>query len=305
MKEAEKKGYHLKKIKSVAGRKKNRNVRKPNRSRGGDLFILSILVLFGMFFAYPLVFAINNAFKPLNEIFLFPPRLFVQQPTMANFQDLFVIMGQSWVPFSRYMFNTIFITFVGTVGHLLVASMGAYVISKYTFPGSRMFFKVVIITLMFSGHVTAIPNFLILAQLGWIDTYLAVIIPAFAMPMGFFLMKQFMDTIPNTLIEAAKIDGANEGRIYLTIVMPLVKPAWLTGMIFSVQALWNTTAGNLIYTEQLKTLPFALQQIVGGGIARAGVGAAVTLFMMIVPLTLFIVAQSNILKTMASSGIKE
>ena len=210
---AEKKGYHSKKIKVFAGRKrKNRNVRRPNRSRGGDLFIIAMLVLFGMFFAYPLVFAINNAFKPLNEIFLFPPRLFVQQPTMANFQDLFVIMNRSWVPFSRYMFNTIFITFVGTVGHLLVASMGAYVISKYTFPGSRGFFRVVIVTLMFSGHVTAIPNFLILAQLGWIDTYLAVIIPAFAMPMGFFLMKQFMDTIPNTLIEAAKIDGANEGE---------------------------------------------------------------------------------------------
>jgi len=282
-----------------------KNITRPNRSRGGDIFIWVMLAIFGAFFAWPLVFAINNAFKPLNEIFLFPPRLFVMQPTFANFQDLFVIMSRSWVTFSRYIFNTVFITVVGTAGHLFISSMGAYAISKYEFPGSKRFFNIVIVTLMFSGHVTAIPNFLILAGFGWIDTYLAIIIPAFAMPLGFFLMKQFMDTVPDVLIEAGKIDGANEFYIYGRLVVPLVKPAFLTGTIFSVQALWNTTAGNLIHTEQLKTLPFALQQIVGGGIARAGVGAAVTLVMMIVPLTLFIFAQSNIIKTMANSGIKD
>ncbi|MCL2285982.1 MAG: carbohydrate ABC transporter permease [Firmicutes bacterium] len=282
-----------------------RAIRKPNRSRGGDIFIICILCIFGFFFAFPLVFAINNAFKPLNEIFLFPPRLFVINPTLTNFQDLFIIMSRSWVTFSRYIFNTVFITVVGTVGHLTLASMGAYAISKYVFPGSKLFFSVVIVTLMFSGHVTGIPNFLILSRLGWIDTYFAVIIPAFAMPLGFFLMKQFMDTVPDSLVESAKIDGASEWMIYSRIIMPLVKPAWLTGMIFCVQALWHTTAGTLIYTEQLKTLPFALGQIMGGGIARAGVGAAVTLFMMIVPITLFIIAQSNVLRTMASSGIKE
>ena len=289
-------------------RKRNKaanNVRRPNRSIGGDIFIWCVLAIFGAFFAYPLVFAINNAFKPLNEIFLFPPRLWVQQPTLNNFEDLFIIMSRSWVTFSRYIFNTVFITVVGTAGHLTLSSLGAYAISKYEFPGSKLFFKLIITTLLFSGHVTAIPNFLILSQLGMIDTYFAIILPAFAMPLGFFLMKQFIDTIPNTLIEAGKIDGANEFRIYWQLCMPLVKPAWLTGMIFSVQALWNTQAGNLIYTEQLKTLPFALQQIVNDGVARAGVGAAVTLVMMAVPLTLFIVSQSNILATMASSGIKE
>ena len=286
-------------------RKPSRAVRKPNRSRGGDIFIIFVLCVFGAFFAWPLVFAINNAFKPLPELFLFPPRLFVINPTLANFQDLFVIMSRSWVPFTRYISNTFFITIVGTVGHLTIASMGAYAISKYTFIGSKIFFSVVLVTLMFSPAVTGIPNFLILSRLGWIDTYWAVIVPAFAMPLGFFLMKQFIDTVPDSLMESAKIDGANEWNIYSRIIMPLVKPAWLTGMIFSVQALWNTTAGALIHTEQLKTLPFALQQIIGGGIARAGVGAAVTLFMMIVPITLFIIAQSNIMRTMANSGIKE
>ncbi|MDR2701496.1 MAG: carbohydrate ABC transporter permease [Spirochaetaceae bacterium] len=285
--------------------KKRFSNRRLNRSFGGDAFIIAILVIFGLFFAYPLVYAINNAFKPLNEIFLFPPKLFVRQPTLNNFQDLFIIMSKSWVTFSRYIFNTVLITAVGTAGLIVVASMGAYVISKYRFPGSKVFFNLVIITLMFSGYVTAIPNYLVMTKLGWVDTYLSVIVPAFAMPMGFFLLKQFIDTIPDSLLEAAKVDGAKEGHIFLWVVLPMIKPAWLTVMIFSVQSLWNARASNFIYSEQLKTLPYALSQIISGGIARAGVGAAVTLFVMIVPLVMFIFAQSNVLQTMANSGIKE
>ncbi|MDR1686989.1 MAG: carbohydrate ABC transporter permease [Clostridiales bacterium] len=279
--------------------------RRANRSRGGDGFIFTILAAFGVFFAYPLVYAINNAFKPLNEIFLVPPALFVKSPTMNNFADLFILMSRSWVSFSRYIFNTMFITVAGTIGLIVFASMGAYVVSKYPFPGSKKFFNLVVTTLMFTGYVTAIPNYLIVSGLGWVDTYRSVVIPAFAMPMGFFLLKQFIDTIPDTLIEAAKIDGGTEGWIFLKIIMPLIKPAWLTVMIFSIQALWNARASNFIYKEQLKTLPFALGQILGGGIARAGVGAAVTLFVMIVPLAAFMVTQSNVIATMANSGIKE
>ncbi|MCL2270920.1 MAG: carbohydrate ABC transporter permease [Treponema sp.] len=292
-------------VKTVKKRKKLIGGRRLNRSYGGDVFIFIILTVFGLFFAYPLVYAINNAFKPLNEIFLFPPRLWVRQPTLNNFQDLFIIMSKSWVTFSRYIFNTVLITAVGTVGLIIFASMGAFVISKYRFPGSKAFFSLVIVTLMFSGYVTAIPNYLVMTRLGWVDTYLSIIVPAFAMPIGFFLLKQFIDTIPDTLLEAAKVDGAKEWRIFIWIILPMIKPAWLTVMIFSVQNLWNTRASNFIYSEQLKTLPYALSQIILGGIARAGVGAAVTLFVMVVPLVMFILAQSNVLQTMASSGIKE
>ena len=279
--------------------------RRLNRSYGGDAFIFSILTIFGIFFAFPLVFSINHAFKPLNEIFLFPPNVFVRNPTLNNFQDLFIIMSKSWVTFSRYIFNTVFVTAIGTAGLIIVASMGAFVVSKYKFPGAKLFFSGVIITLMFSGYVTAIPNYLVMAKLRWVDTYLAIIIPAFAMPMGFFLLKQFIDTIPDTLLEAATVDGAKEFRIFVWIVLPMIKPAWLTVMIFSVQSLWNARASNFIYSEQLKTLPYALSQIITAGVARAGVGAAVGLFVMIVPLLMFIFAQSNVLQTMASSGIKE
>ncbi|MCL1932023.1 MAG: carbohydrate ABC transporter permease [Treponema sp.] len=279
--------------------------RRLNRSYGGDVFIFTLLTVFGVFFAFPLVYNINHAFKPLNEIFLFPPNIFVRRPTLNNLQDLFIMMSKSWVTFSRYIFNTVFITAVGTAGMIIVASMGAFVVSKYKFPGAKVFFNGVIITLMFSVYVTAIPNYLVMARLGWVDTYLSVIVPAFAMPIGFFLLKQFIDTIPDTLLEAAKVDGAKEWRIFLYIILPMIKPAWLTVMIFSVQNLWNLRASNMIYSEQLKTLPYALSQIILGGIARAGVGAAVTLFVMIVPLVMFIMAQSNVLQTMASSGIKE
>jgi len=279
--------------------------RRLNRSYGGDAFIFTILTIFGLFFVFPLVFNINHAFKPMNEIFLFPPNIFVRSPTMNNFQDLFVIMSKSWVTFSRYIFNTVFLTAVGTAGLIVFASMGAFVVSKYNFPGSKIFFQGVIITLLFSAYVTAIPNYLIMARLGWVDTYMSVIVPAFAMPMGFFLLKQFIDTIPDTLLEAAKVDGAREFRIFIWIILPMVKPAWLTVMIFSVQNLWNTRAQTFIYSEQLKTLPYALSQIATAGIARAGVAAAVTLFIMIVPLVMFVFAQSNVLQTMASSGIKE
>jgi ABC-type glycerol-3-phosphate transport system permease component len=296
----------------IGARKRNkasRALRKPNRSLHGDIFIWVVLAFFGWFFAFPLIFAINNAFKPLDEIFIVPPNLWVINPTTGNLQDLFIIMSRSWVAFSRYIFNTVAYTAAGTVGHLFVASLGAYAVSKYNFPGSKFFFGLVITTLMFNGFVMQIPNFLILAQLGWIDTWLAVVIPAFGMPLGFFLLKQFMDTVPMSLIESAKIDGAGEWLIYSRIVMPLVKPALLTAMIFSVQALWNNPQALLIYTEQLKTLPLAITQIIGSphapNVARAGVNAAGILVMMFVPITLFIFAQSNILKTMASSGIKE
>lgn len=279
--------------------------RKPNRSRVGDMFIYLFLILMGIAMIFPLVYAINSALKPLDELFMFPPKIFAQNPTMDNFRDLFVTMGKSWVTFTRYIFNTVFITAAGTVGHLLIASMGAFVIAKYDFPGGKTFFNIVVTALMFTGYVTQIPNYLIINALGWIDTNWAIIIPAFALPMGFFLMKQFMEGLPMSLIEAAKIDGASEWKIFMGIVMPNVKPAWLTMIIYSVQGLWNNRASMYIYSEEKKTLVYALQQVQSGGIARTGQGAAVAVIIMIVPVIIFILSESQILETMASSGLKD
>lgn len=279
--------------------------RQPNRSRVGDFFVYLFLLLMALAMVFPLVYAIESALKPLDELFKFPPTVFAQNPTLDNFSDLFVTMGKSWVTFSRYIFNTVFITAVGTFGHLIVASMGAFVLAKYDFPGGQGFFKIVTVAMMFNGYVTMIPNYLIINALGWIDTYWAIIIPAFAGPTGLFLMKQFMEGLPTSLIEAAKIDGANEWRVFTNIVMPNVKPAWLTLIIFSVQGLWNNKAATFIYSEEKKTLVYALQQIQSGGIARTGQSAAVQVIVMAVPIVIFILSESQILETMASSGLKD
>ena len=228
--------------------------RKPNRSIAGDIALYLFLILVAVVMAFPIIYAVSSALKPLDELFKFPPRVFAQHPTLDNFSDLFVTMGKSWVSFSRYLFNTVFITAVGTAGHLMIASMGAFVLAKYEFPGNQAFFKIVTVAMMFTGYVTQIPNYLILNKLGWIDTYWAIIVPAFASPMGLFLMKQFMEGLPTSLIEAAKIDGANEWKVFSGIVMPNVKPAWMTLIIFSVQALWNNKASTYIYSEERKTL---------------------------------------------------
>ena len=279
--------------------------RKPNRSRIGDFLIYTMLALVACAMAFPLVFAICSSLKPLDELFRFPPTLFPRQPTLDNFSDLLVTMGQSWIPFTRYISNTAFITLIGTIGNVFIGSLAAYVLAKYDFPLGRTFFSLVVTALMFNGYVTAIPNYLLMTKIHIVDTYWAIILPSVAAPMGMFLMKQFMEGIPMALIESAKIDGAKELRIFWRIVMPNVKPAWLTMIIFSVQGLWNAKASTVIYSEAKKTLVYALQQIQAGGIARTGQAAAVTVVTMLVPIATFMLSQSQIMETMATSGLKD
>lgn len=279
--------------------------KRVNRSWYVTFLLFLILSLFGAFMALPLVYAINNAFKPLDEIFLFPPRFFVRNPTINNFIDLFNLMSDSWVPFTRYVFNTFFITFVGTAGHIIFAAMAAYPLAKHRFPGSNVIFNVIVLSLMFSPHVTQIPNYITMSFLGWVDTYWAIIIPSFAFSLGLYLMKQFMEEIPDSLLEAARIDGASEYKIFWTVVMPIVKPAWLTLMILLFQQLWGTDGGQFIYSEELKTMNFAMGQILQGGIARAGAAAAVALVLMSVPITVFFFSQASIMQTMSTSGMKD
>ena len=280
--------------------------KRVNRSLFGDVGILVFLLAFGIFMSLPLVYAINNAFKPFDELFMFPPKFLVRNPTGENFSDLFTIMSSSWVPFSRYLFNTVFVTIIGTVGHILLSSMSAYALAKFVFPGGKLCFSVIVLSLMFSSQVTSIPNYLVMSRLNWVDTHWSLIIPALGSSLGLYLMKQFMEQlIPDALLEAARIDGSGEFRIFFEIVMPLVKPAWITLAILSIQNLWGATGSVYIYSEKLKTLPTALNQIVSSGVGRSGVAAAVTVIIMIVPIFTFLFSQSRILETMATSGMKE
>ena len=282
----------------------NRTTR-PNRSKSGNFVILLVLILVGTFSVLPMVIAINQAFKPINELYLFPPTIFVKNPTWNNFRDLFYLLSSTWVPFSRYLFNTAFISIVGTVGHIVISSMCAFPLAKHKVPGGAVVFTMVVYSLMISSVVGDIVNYQTIQTFHWIDSYLAVIIPAFGSSLGLFIMRQFMVQIPDSLLEAAKIDGASEYKIYWRIIMPNVKPAWLTVALFSFQGLWNASNSTYIYKEQLKSLPYALSTIVSGGIIRIGPGAAVGVIMMIVPVTFFIVSQSKIIETMTTSGMKE
>lgn len=280
--------------------------RKINRSTRGTVLLLVVLLFFAAFMILPVVLAVGNALKPLNELWEFPPRLIPKEPTLKNFSDMFNIMSGSLVPFSRYFFNTILITVVGTMGNLLFSAMCAYPLAKKKFPGSRSIFKVIEMTLMFNATVTAIPCYIVMARLHWIDSYFALIVPTFASSLGLYLIKQFMETsVPDTLIEAASIDGASQWKTFWNVVIPCVRPALLTQMLLSVQSLWNLGTSTYIFSDEKKTLSYALGQIVSGGVARAGVGAAVVVFMMIVPITIFIICQNNILDTMSTSGLKE
>ena len=264
-----------------------------------------VLLVFALFMAFPIGVIIGNAFKPLDELWVFPPRLFPNHPTLDNFNDMFTVLSGSYVPFLRYLYNSVLITGVGTAGHIILASMCAFPLAKKRFPGRNIIFNAIVFSLMFNTTVTAIPNFMTIATLGWVDTHLSLIVPAFASSLGLYLMKQFIEQLPDSLLEAARIDGAGQWTIFWRIVMPNVKSAWMTLMLLSVQNLWSVGSTRFIYKEELKTLPYALNQIISGGIARAGVGAAVIVFMMVVPIAIFIFSQSNIIETMSTSGLKE
>lgn len=275
------------------------------RSVGGNIVLVIFLALVAFMFLFPVIFMFNNAFKPLNELLKFPPDLFVRNPTLENFSDLRVIYSNSLVPLSRYIFNTVFIVAVGTAGQILFASMAAYPLAKYEFFGSEFISKLIVMALMFSSAVTAVPNYIIISKLGLIDSYWAIILPAYSSTLGLYLMKNFMEQIPSSLIESASLDGANEFVTLWRIVMPMVKPAWITLFIISFQSMWGVTGGTYIYSEELKPLSYALLQIASSGIARQGVMAAVSIIMFLIPTVIFIFMQSNVMQTMTTSGMKE
>ncbi|MDE7060306.1 MAG: carbohydrate ABC transporter permease [Lachnospiraceae bacterium] len=278
--------------------------RRKNRSLAMDIVLVVLLGGVGFISIWPLLYIINAAFKPISEIFLFPPRLFVQNPTMNNFFDLSVIIADLNVIFSRYVFNTVVITLLGTGGTVLIGSMAAFPLAKYKFPGSKFMSNAIVYSLMFNGTVTAIPNYIIMTKLHLVNSYWAVILPVIGGTFGLYLMQNFIVQVPDELIEAAKIDGMSEYKIFFKIIMPLSKPAWITLIILSFQSFWGNTGGTFLYSERLKPVSYMLSQVVSGGIARTGAASAVTLVMMLVPIIVFIISQSNVLETMATSGLK-
>ncbi|MBO5266505.1 MAG: carbohydrate ABC transporter permease [Ruminiclostridium sp.] len=279
--------------------------KKYGGSLGGDIAIFVLLTLLGLFMLFPIYLSVVQSIKPPEELFLFPPKLYAMSPTNQNFVDLINTASNMWVPFSRYIFNSVFVAIVVTAAQLIFASSAAYALAKVNFPGKAALNKIIEIALLFTSTVLFIMQYMVMATIGLIDTYLAITLPYIATPMGLFLMRQFMGQIPDAMIEAAHLDGAGHTRICWQIVMPNVKPAWLTLMIFAFNGAWQITGYSFIYNEALKPIPTVLQQITASGIARAGVAAAAVVILMIPPMVLFVLCQSSVVETMASSGLKD
>ncbi|MCL2571078.1 MAG: carbohydrate ABC transporter permease [Defluviitaleaceae bacterium] len=271
--------------------------------------ILLILTGIAAVFMLPVIFIISTAFKPMSELFLYPPRFLVQNPTMQNFTDFMQAAEAAIVPFSRFLFNSVVVTGASVVIALLFSSTCAYAFSKMNFPGKGWLFSMVIISLMFAPEAVVITRFLIVSQLGIINTYFGHILPQVAVPVGVFLMKQFMDQIPTSLSEAARIEGAGEFDIYRRIIMPNVMPAVGTVMIIVFQGVWMDTSSSVLFMtdEAMRTLPYFITTLTDGvvaGVARQGAAAAAGLIMFLPNFLIFAVMQKSMIETMVNSGIK-
>ena len=276
-----------------------------SRSFGGTFAIFLFLVIIGTFMALPIVYSIVQSIKPLEEIFAYPPKFFVKNPTFDNYIQVYQLCQNLWVPLSRYVFNSLFISIVGTVIYVFIASMAAFPLSKHKFPGKVFISLLIVWALLFRPEVTGVAQYIIISKLGMINTYWSMLLPPLAGTFGVFLMMQFMQTaIPDSLLEAARIDGAKEYRIFFNIAMPAVKPAWLTLVIFTFQSFWNATGVSYIYDESLKTLPSVLSNISSGGLARSGASSAVAVILLVPPIIIFIISQSSMTETMAHTGLK-
>lgn len=277
------------------------------RSKFGNILWCAFIVAAGIFSMMPLIYAVVTSFKPIDELLLFPPTLFtVRRPTTENYVALPTLISSLSVPLSRYVFNSIFITFVTSVLNILFSAMAAFSLSKGTYRGKGIIFMVIQFALMFNAYVLSVPQYLIFSKLKIVDTYWVYILPQLAGTLGVFLIKQYIEGyVPDALMEAAKIDGAGYIRIFWQIVMPIIKPAWLTVTLFAFRDIWSAIPNGTIFDEELKTLPQIVTQITAGGIARNGSAMAITTIMMIPPIIVYLISQSNVVEAMSSAGIKD
>ncbi|OGN90852.1 MAG: ABC transporter permease [Chloroflexi bacterium RBG_13_48_10] len=268
------------------------------------IFLLPLAV----FMLLPMVFIFSNAFKPADELFAYPPRFFVISPTFDNFTELFSKMSNSGIPVSRYLFNSILITFVTIAASIIVSSTAAYALSKKRFKLKKVLFAINTVALMFVPIAVTIPRFLIIEKIGLMDTFLVHILPGLAMPVGLFLIKQFIDGIPDEVVEAAQVDGATDLWIYWRIILPMIVPAIATIAILTFQATWNNADISALYinSESLKTFAFYLSTLTSttSTVAGQGIAAAASLIMFLPNLIIFIFLQSQVMSTMSHSGLK-
>lgn len=276
------------------------------RKSYGTVWIVIFLSLLGVFMMLPLVYLVSTAFKPPEELFLYPPTFFVKSPTFKSFIDLISATTTSLVPFSRYLFNSILVTTAYVFLVVVICSMACYPLAKHKFPGRAFIFTLITVALMFAAEVVQIPQFLIISKIHIMDTYWALIVPGLAFSTGLFLLKQFLEQVPDEIFEAAKIDGASEIQMFRFIALPMIRNAQSTVIILCFTGIWNDAGSSMLYiqTDQLKTLAFYMSTLGGAGVARAGAVSAAALVMTLPTVVMFVLQQSRVMDTMAHSGIK-
>lgn len=281
----------------------------PQHFENGQIKFYLYLIPIAIFMILPIVFITMSAFKPIDELFAYPPRFLVRRPTWDNFIQLFSVSSNTNIPASRYLFNSIVATVIVVGATLFMSSAAAYVLSKKEFKQKKFLLSINNLAIMFVATAVAIPRYFVIVYSGLQNTFAANIIPLLAMPVGLFLVKQFIDQIPSALVEAAVIDGANDYYILTKIIIPLIKPALATIAILAFQTAWNSTEASTVYIndETLKTFSFymtTLSNVSGNVVAGQGIVAAATLIMFLPNLVLFIILQSQVMNTMAHSGLK-
>ncbi|VEU80718.1 carbohydrate ABC transporter permease [Haploplasma axanthum] len=280
----------------------------PSRFDKSQLKFYLFLIPLSILMLLPILFIFNQAFKPQSELFEYPPKFFVRKPTMGNFSEFFRVMNATSVPLSRYIANTLFVTIIGVFLSIVFSALSAYGLSKLKFKGKKLLFEINTIALMFVPIAVQIPRYLIIARMGLIDNYLVHILPMIVLPVAMFLLKQFIDQVPNDLIESAKIDGASEMEIFIKVILPIISPAIATVGILSFQQIWNDVVSSTLYIndESKRTLAFFIQSLTSthNTVAGQGMAAAASLIMFLPNFILFVILQSKVMNTMAHSGIK-
>jgi len=287
-------------------KKQTARYKRFTRSRVGNFFYFFFLISAGLFIILPLIYSVVTSFKPLDELLAFPPKFYVVRPTLKNYTALPELLSNLEVPLSRYIFNTFFVTFGITFLQVISAAMAAFVLCQVKHKMMNVYYLVIQFALLYNTTTLGVPQYLVISKMGIIDTFWAYLLPPLAGTMGVFLIKQFMESsIPTALVEAARIDGAGAVRMFWRLIIPLSKPALLTWTLFSFQGAWATGTTNTIFSESLKTLPSVMSSVVSSGPARSGSAMAVTVLMMIPPVIIYMITQSNVLETMGTAGLKD
>lgn len=267
-----------------------------------DIVLYSALILLSIFMILPFVWMLSTSFKLPQDIFGFPPRLIPENITLNNYTYIFQEKNTI-----RILFNTIIIALFSTLLSLFFTTLGGYGFAKFEFPAKKNLFAILLATMIIPGAVMMVPSFVIMRKLGWVDTFLPLIVPGAANAFGIFFFRQYISSINDELMDAARIDGASEFRIFWSIILPIIAPGMTSmGLIFFMRS-WNDYLGPLIYLKspQNHTITLAINSLSGGaGLTAWGEQMALSVVSLIPLLIIFLVFQRQFVEGITAGAVK-